>query len=496
MNSQEYGFAGSHLHKRQALLDKGINPYPYTFRLTHRVADLIANQDVHVRARTHVTTYGRVWARRNMGKVVFMDLCDNGSKIQLYLRVPELPEATQDALELSDLGDIVGASGQIMRTRTGELSMDVSILEVLAKTTIAVPIGKESQDGVHYDRIADEESRYRERYLTWMLSPLERQRMVTRSRIISLIRMWMEREGFLEVATPTIESIYGGAEARPFRTTIWALGGATAYLRISPELYLKRYIAGGFEKVFTICQNFRNEGIDRSHNPEFTMMEWYEAFTDYELQMMRFERLVACVCEQVHGSTRITFQGQQLDFTPPWRRLTVLDGIREATGLEVGRMSTAELLQLLDDRSVSLDEPRTWGGAVLALFEQLCEPLLQQPTLVLDYPVESSPLTKIKRGDSRLVERFEPYVCGIEIGNAYSEATDPVDQLERLLAQREVQRESEYEQHPIDADFIRAMGMGMPPTGGVGLGIDRLIMLLTDAPSIRDVIPFPMFRPK
>lgn len=316
--------------------------------------------------------------------------------------------------------------------------------------------------------------------------------MVLRSRIISSIRRWMEEREFLEVATPVIEAVYGGAEARPFRTSVWALGNREAFLRISPELYLKRYIVAGFERVFTICQNFRNEGIDHSHNPEFTMMEWYEAFTDYEDQMVRFETLVADVCREIHGATVVSYQGVKLDFTPPWRRISVVDALA-AEGIDVNGLSAEELSNMVHESNGD-HPPVSWGVAVAELFEKVCERKLVQPTFVLDHPVDISPLTKIKRGDPRFVERFEPYAFGMEIGNAYSELTDPVEQAERLLAQRDARRETEYETHPVDVDFIKAIGCGMPPTGGVGLGIDRLIMLLTDAPSIRDIVPFPMVK--
>ena len=395
-----------------------------------------------------------------------------------------------------DLGDIIGIKGTVFRTKRGELSIDVDELTILAKTVVPIPIGKEAGDRVIYG-LKNPELTYRERYLHWLLEPEDRARIRTRAQIISAIRRYMERHCFLEVSTPTIESVYGGAEARPFTTSIWALDNEAAFLRISPELYLKRYLVAGFDKVFTICQNFRNEGIDRSHNPEFTMMEWYEAFTDYEIQMERFEDLVSRVCEEVCGSTRITYQTVDLDFTPPWRRLCMLDAIKEYAGVDASAMSTEELVAELACRNIPHDPSLSWGLAVAELFAATCEQHLVQPTFVLDHPIEISPLTKAKRGDGRLVERFEPFAKGMEIGNAYSELNDPVEQLQRFLSQRAVRavrkgRNKDYEDNPLDLDFIKAIGCGIPPTGGVGLGIDRLIMLLTDAPSIRDVIPFPM----
>ena len=320
--------------------------------------------------------------------------------------------------------------------------------------------------------------------------------MEIRSRTVSAVRRFMEERGFLEVTTPTIEMLYGGAEARPFGTNIHALSDQAAYLRISPELPLKRFIVGGFEKVYTICQNFRNEGIDRSHNPEFTMMEWYEAYTDYNYQMEQFEALVSRVAEEVTGSTKISYQGEEIDLTPPWRRLAILDALKE-TGIDAASLDESALVAELGRRGLQVPKPLTWGHAVVALFEELVEPTLKVPTFVCDHPLDVCPLTKVHRENPRLVERFEPIIAGMELGNAYSELTDPVVQLGRLERQKELGADEEgVEHHPIDLDFVKAIGCGMPPTGGVGLGIDRLIMLLADVASIRDVIAFPLMRPK
>ncbi len=316
------------------------------------------------------------------------------------------------------------------------------------------------------------------------------------AKIIARVRDFLDGRGFLEVTTPTIERNNGGAEARPFTTQIRALSNQSAYLRISPELPLKRFIVGGFERVYTICQNFRNEGIDRSHNPEFTMLEWYEAFTDYHYQMEQFETLVSTVAEQVTGSMKVEYDGKALDFTPPWRRLTVLDGLKEH-GIDASNLGEDELREEFKKRKLEVPKPFSWGHAIAALFEELVEPTLEQPTFVCDHPVEISPLTKAKRGDDRLVERFEPLVMGMEIGNAYSELTDPVEQRRRLEDQRKMGPDVEgVEHHPIDEDFLKALACGMPPTGGVGLGIDRLVMLLTNCHTIRDVIAFPMMKPR
>jgi lysyl-tRNA synthetase, class II len=496
---KHYEFDEMRLEKRKKLLEQGIDPYPYYYKELESINEVLlhAAQDEKDKKSLNflVNIYGRIWARRRMGKhVYFIDVKDLTGKIQLYCNQKSLGDEDCLILENIDIGDILGVSGEVFRTKAGELSVNVKKLVLLSKAVVSIPVGKETEDKVFF-RVSDKETIYRERYLTWLLHDSERRRIENRSRIISSIRKRMEDDGFLDVSTPTVEFVYGGAEARPFETSIWALDNRKAFLRISPELYLKRYIVAGFKKVFTICQNFRNEGIDHSHNPEFTMMEWYEAFTDYHTQMSRFENLVAGLCQEIVGSTRIKYRDTILDFSPPWKRLPVLDALRDYVGIEASKMTVDELKLFMDEKCIEYSENVTWGVAIMEIFESLCEDNLVQPTFVMDHPVDISPLTKLKRGDSRLVERFEPYAYKIEIGNAYSELTDPVEQLSRLLDQRNMDGH-DFDVHPVDKDFIKAIGCGMPPTGGVGLGVDRLIMLLTDAPSIRDVIPFPMYKPK
>lgn len=493
MPREDYGFDTQRLAKRDRLLADDVNPYPYSYPDARSIAEAIAAEG---EARGEIRVAGRIWARRKMGKVHFVDLRDSSGRIQLYCNRRSFTEQQWEHFALLDLGDLIGVDGELFRTRTGELSISVSTLAILAKTVTPVPIGKETDDRSYY-QIADPESLHRDRHLHWLIDERARERIGQRAQIQTAIRRHMEADDFIEVSTPTLSPVYGGAEARPFATTVWALDHQDMYLRIAPELHLKRFLVAGFDKVFTICQNFRNEGIDHSHNPEFTMLEWYEAYTDYLDQARRFETLIADVCRELHGSTRVTYQGTELDFAPPWHRLTLLDGVRQYAGIEPDSTSAEELRAELE--RLSGDDPGdlSWGQAVALLFETVCEPHLVQPTFVLDYPRDISPLTKVKRGDERLTERFEPYVCGMELGNAYSELTDPVDQLERFQAQhRNSDNGTNPPDHPIDADFVRALGAGMPPAGGVGLGIDRLVMLLTDAPSIRDVIPFPMVKPR
>jgi lysyl-tRNA synthetase class 2 len=489
------------LDNRKTLLDQGVDPYPYDYPPTDPIEEVISRAENTEASDSEygfsVRVAGRIWAHRPMGGAEFLDLRDDTGEIQLYVREDEVSEDVWEQLSPLDIGDVIGVEGEVFETDTGELSIRVQSLTVLSKTVVPIPVGKETDEETYY-RASDDEIKYRERYLHWMLHEEDRERIRRRSSIISRIRGWMEDENFLEVSTPTIETIYGGAEARPFRTNIWALGEEEAYLRISPELYLKRYIVGGFGRVFTICKNFRNEGIDHSHNPEFTMMEWYEVHTDYEDQMVRFEELVSSVCEEVCGSTTITYRGTEIDFSTPWRRITMLEALRSIAGIDASSASVDDLADELRARGEEVPESLDWGTAVARLFEATCEEELIQPTFITDHPIEISPLTKKKRGEDRLVERFEPYAYGLEIGNAYSELTDPVEQYRRLResSDGEGDEDQEYEDHPIDPDFVKAIGCGMPPTGGVGLGIDRLVMLLTNAETIRDIIPFPMVKPK
>ncbi|MBI4600857.1 MAG: lysine--tRNA ligase [Planctomycetes bacterium] len=482
------------LQKRADLLARGVDPYPYSFDRTHRLCEVREKQAELMGRELRVA--GRLVAYRGKGKMIFADLGDFDGRLQVMFRKDFFDDAAWDVIRRGlDLGDWVGVEGPLFVTKLGELTVEAKRFQLLAKTTVRVPIPK-AKDEKTWFQLADPETQYRERYLHWITDPAARQVVVTRARVIAAIRRFLEARGFLEVTTPTIELVYGGAEARPFTTSIHALSGQQAYLRISPELPLKRFIVGGFEKVFTICQNFRNEGIDRSHNPEFTMLEWYEAYTDYRVQMELFEALVSSVALEVTGGCRVTYQGSTIDFTPPWRRVTVLEALREA-GIDAGSMGEAQLREELRRRGIEPPKPFTWGHAVAALFAEVVERTVQQPTFVCDHPLEVSPLTKKKRGDDRLVERFEPMAAGMEIGNAYSELTDPVEQRERFERQRLLGADREgVVHHPVDEDFLKAVGCGMPPTGGVGLGIDRLAMLLTDSHSIRDVIAFPMMKPR
>lgn len=486
------------LEKRKALIEMGITPYPYKFDISHKLTTIREKQEDLLEKTVSIA--GRITSLRRQGKKVFFaDIEDFEGNIQLYLKQQLLGEKNWEVLLQLNIGDWIGISGEVFVTKMGELTVRCKEFTTLAKAVTPVPISK-SKDGESFYQLSDSEILYRQPYLRWISDKKSRQNMVMRAKIISTIRHFMEDRDFLEVTTPTIETMYGGAAAKPFETTINALSNQPAYMRISPELPLKKFIAGGFPKVFTICQNFRNEGIDRSHNPEFTMMEWYETFTDYNYQMEQFETLVSSVVKKTTGGLKIQFEEKELDFTTPWTRLTMIDAIKKYGKIDIEKMSEEELHAEIKkvDKDNKMKKTFSWGHGVNFLFEELCEHELVQPTFILDHPLEISPLTKVNRNNSKLVERFEPFVAGMEIGNAYSELTDPVEQFERFEQQRKFDELSMDQEgtvhHPIDMDFINAIAMGMPPTGGVGLGIDRLIMLITNNSSIRDVIAFPMMR--
>lgn len=476
--------------KLTELRGKGINPFPYKFERNANLAQLKAEfqglQNGEKKEESKFRVAGRLMTLRAMGKASFFNIQDQSGSMQVYFRNEELTETERTAFNLIDLGDIVGLEGFVFRTQRGELSLHCTKFEILTKTLEPLP--------EKFHGIADVEIKYRHRHLDLISDADSRKVFETRSKIVREIRTWMENEGFMEVETPVLQPVYGGASAHPFDTHHRALD-MKLYLKISPELYLKRLIVGGFEKVFEISRNFRNEGIDRTHNPEFTMMEWYEAYTDYNDQMTRFENLVATVAEKVTGSMKVTFQGTEIDFTPPWRRLTVYDGCRQYGKIDPENASLDELFQACRKYGVDIEKPLSRGEMVMKIFEATAEKECIQPTIVMDHPIEISPLTKVHRSNPALVERFEPFVVGMELGNSYSELNDPEEQYNRLKEQ-EAKRSSDEEAHPMDDDFILAIDAGMPPTGGVGIGIERLVMVLTDRPSIRDILLFPTMKIK
>lgn len=466
----------------------GIDPFPYKFERTSTAekiredfAGLAAGEK---KPEAVFRVAGRLMTLRNMGKASFFNIQDQTGRLQIYVKVEELAPLERTAFELIDLGDIVGVEGFVFRTQKGEISLHCKSFTVLTKTIEPLP--------EKFHGITDIEIKYRHRHLDLISDPESRKVFEKRSQILREIRSFMNGRGFLEVETPVLQPIYGGAAAHPFSTHHRALD-MKLYLKISPELYLKRLIVGGFEKVYEIAKNFRNEGIDRTHNPEFTMMEWYEAYTDYFDQMKRFEDLVCHVVQKINGSLKVSFQGKEIDFTPPWKRLTVVDGVREYAGLDPDTASTDDLFQALKKHGSDLEKPSSRGAMTMELFELTAEKHLWHPTFVMDHPVEISPLAKAHREKPGKVERFEPFVAGMELGNSFSELNDPEDQYARLKEQ-ESKRVVDEEAHPMDEDFMHAIDTGMPPTGGAGLGIERLVMILTDRPSIRDIILFPTMK--
>ncbi len=481
-------FRESYLARRAELLARGIRPYPHAFPRSRHAAEIVAWGDRVAEADgERVAVAGRLVAKRAHGRAGFAHLLDETGRLQWYAREETLgPEAYALYRDLT-LGDWVGVEGPVFRTKTGEITVRAERLALLCKALRPFP------DGWH--GLTDVETRYRQRYTDLFMNPKVREVFRRRTLAVRTLRRFLDERGYLEVETPVLQPLYGGAFARPFVTHHNALD-ATLYLRISNELYLKRLLVGGFERVYEFSKDFRNEGIDRSHNPEFTQLELYEAFVDYEHMMRLCETMIAEVVRETTGSALVTYLDRKLDFTPPWRRVSMLEAVGEAVGEDVSDLDPERLRRLAAARGL---ETRPAGGAAVVLdelFSALVQPRLVEPTFVLDHPRELSPLAKGKRGAPALVERFEPFVAGMEIGNAFSEQNDPVEQAAAFAAQQRLREAGDQEAQLPDHDFLRALEYGMPPAGGLGLGIDRLVMLLTDSRSIRDVILFPQLRPE
>lgn len=437
-----------------------------------------------------VTVAGRIMSKRGQGKVVFSDIHDRDGKIQLFIKIDEVGEEALKQYKTNDLGDWVAATGEVFKTKTGEVSVKVKTVELICKSLKPLP---EKWHG-----LKDPDLRYRQREVDIITNPEVKDTFIKRSQIISGIRAFLDNRGFLEVETPMLATIAGGASARPFITHHNTLD-LDMFLRIAPELYLKRCIVAGFEKVYELGRTFRNEGMSVRHNPEFTMIELYQAFADYNDMMELTENMVAEVCKKVNGTTKVTYQGTEIDFMPPWRRITMVDAVKEYAGVDFNEFkSDADAQAVAKEKHLEFPKPLntvTKGEVLNALYEEFCEQHMIQPTFIIDYPVEISPLTKKKRGNEMFTERFEGFVFGRELCNAYSELNDPIVQRERF-AQQEKERElGDDEAYMIDEEFMGALETGMPPTGGLGIGIDRLIMFLTDSASIRDVILFPTMKP-
>lgn len=468
----------------------GINPYPNDYKPEHTSADVVAafGEVEQIDAPdAEFSLAGRIIARRSFGKAAFIQLQDRKGRIQIYVRKDDLGEEMFAQFESFDIGDIIAASGFPFRTKTGELSVHAKMVRLLVKSLLPLP--------EKFHGLTDVETRYRQRYVDLIVNPESREIFIKRSRIVNLIRSFMSSRDFLEVETPMMQQIPGGATARPFITHHNALD-MELYLRIAPELYLKRLVVGGFDRVFEINRNFRNEGISVRHNPEFTMMEFYQAYATFEDLMDFTEELFCHVAEQVLGTLDFTYQGLEISFQRPWRRLTVKEAILEYGDIDVKSLDDRDLV-LAYARSIGLDhltDDISYGKLLMEVFEEVAEHKLIQPTFVTAYPTEVSPLSRKNDHDPEIVDRFELMIGGREIANAFSELNDPVDQKERFLAQVAEKDKGDEEAHYMDEDYVRALEYGLPPTAGEGIGIDRLVMLLTDSASIRDVILFPQLR--
>lgn len=487
----------THLNVREAriqkltdLIDMGVNPYPYSFERNACANDLQQKYEHLQNGEETEDTYrvaGRIMAMRNSG--MFIDLMDSSGKIQVFCHKDNLEEDQLKLVKLLDVGDIAGFEGTIRRTPRGEISIKVSHLKLLSKALQPLP--------EKFHGLTDVEIRYRQRYVDMIVNKDVRDTFKKRSLIIQKIREYLVKEGFLEVETPMLQTLAGGASARPFETHHNALD-IPMYLRIAPELHLKRLLVGGLnEKIFEINRNFRNEGTSVRHNPEFTMLELYQAYVDYNEMMVLIENLISSVAKDVLGTMKIEFQGKTLDLTPPWDRKTMLGAIKEFTGIDFNNFLTPEEAgEQAKKLGIEIEENDTWGKILDKIFEEKVEPKLIQPIHIIDYPRDISPLAKVHRDNPRLTERFESRINGWEISNAFSELTDPIDQRNRFEAQAKAKADGDEEAQDIDEDFINALEHAMPPAGGLGIGIDRIIMLLTNSPSIRDVIAFPTMRPK
>ena len=475
--------------KAQALRDAGVDPFPHRFEGRREIAGVRSDHEDLAAGETgaeSVRVAGRLAARRGQGKVAFLDLDDRSGRIQLWASIDRLGEEAMAALLDLDLGDILGVSGPVTRTRRGELSVAVDEATLLAKS-LRPPPDKHSG-------LKDPETRARRRYLDLMSDPDARAGFITRSRAIASVRRFLDDRGFVEVETPTLQPVYGGAAARPFVTHHNALD-RDLFLRIATELYLKRCIVGGLEKVYELGKDFRNEGVSYKHNPEFTMVETYEAYADYRVVMEMLEQMVATVAREATGATTVAWKGSEIDLAPPWRRLDFRQGLLEASGIDV-RVHADEGSLRAAMRAARLEAPGgiPWAKLVDGLLSQTLEPTLIQPTILYDYPLELSPFAKRHPDDPSVVERFEAFAGGMEIGNAFTELNDPDDQRSRFAMAAADRAAGDDEAQPMDEEFLTALEHGMPPTGGLGVGIDRLVMLLTDRHSIREVILFPAMR--
>ena len=478
------------IEKLESLINNGIDPYPPKFEPTHSSNEITSDYANY--ESKEVVVSGRIMALRKMGKASFAQLMDSKGRIQIFIRKDDIGDESYSNFKLLDIGDFIGVEGEVFKTKTGEISIKTTSLTILAKSIRPLPVVKE-KDGQLFDSFSDKEQRYRNRHLDLILNPEVKETFHKRSMIIRTIRKCLDKRGFLEVETPVLQPIYGGANARPFTTHHNALN-QTLFLRIADELYLKRLIIGGIDRVYEIAKDFRNEGMDRNHNPEFTMLEFYWAYSDYEDCMNLVEDLIREAAKRVE-SLNVEWGDLKIDLSKPFHRRSFLDLLNEAAGYDLKEFDENKLRSICKEKNIDLEDNANLGQILDELMSELVEPKLIEPTFVVDYPKVISPLAKGHRnGDPRIVERFELFIGGAEIANSFSELNDPVDQRKRLEEQASLKDLGDEEAQPIDEDFIQAMECGMPPTGGVGIGIDRLIMLLTGNRWIKDVILFPTLR--
>ncbi len=471
--------------KLAALVEAGQNPYEITrYDVTHHSTEIVNDYDA-LEGQT-VSIAGRMTSRRIMGKASFAHLLDGEGDIQIYVKKDDVGEEAYAAFKQDDLGDILGVKGIVFKTKTGEVSVHAQSVTLLCKSLKVLP--------EKYHGLVDTDLRYRQRYVDMIVNPEVRDTFRKRSRIIAAVREFLDSRGYLEVDTPVLQTVEIGASARPFRTHHNALD-LEMFLRIETELYLKRLIVGGFERVYEVGRIFRNEGMDATHNPEFTSVETYQAYADYKEIMEMVEQLYEFVAQKALDTTDVTYQGQVIHLKAPWKRITMADAVKEACGVDWTEwQSDEEARAVCDKMDVHVEKEAKRGDCLAALFDAFVEDTLQQPTFIMDYPVEISPLAKRKPEDPRLTERFEFFMTGHEMGNAFSELNDPIDQRARFEAQV-AQRKAEGIKAEVDEDFVNALEYGMPPTGGLGFGLDRMVMLLTDSPTIRDVLLFPTMKP-
>ncbi|HNY01542.1 MAG TPA: lysine--tRNA ligase [Bacteroidales bacterium] len=483
------------------LINLGINPYPPdTFQVNAKAADIKARFPQDNTLFQEASLAGRIMSRRIMGAASFVELQDESGRIQLYIKRDDICPGEDKTLyntvfkKLLDIGDLIGVTGFVFITQMGEITIHARSLKLLAKSLRPLPIVKEKEDSV-FDAFTDPEQRYRQRYVDLIVNPGVRDTFIKRNRLVNSMRSFLDARSYLEVETPVLQPLYGGAAARPFKTHHNTLD-MTLYLRIANELYLKRLIVGGYDGVYEFSKDFRNEGMDRFHNPEFTQMELYVAYKDYEWMMDLVEEMVEKIALDLHGTTEVKVGENLIDFRRPWKRFTMYEVIRHFTGIDIDGMSEEELIKTALQLEVPIDKTMAKGKIIDQIFGEKCEPFLIQPTFITDYPVEMSPLAKKHRSKPGLVERFEAICNGKELCNAFSELNDPLDQRERFEAQLELGKRGDDESMVLDEDFLRALEFGMPPTAGLGIGIDRLTMIMTNSTSIQDVLFFPQMRPE